>query len=678
MSQGALLQLLLKGDQDAYIHSEDFLATKPFRQVYKKVTPYSVATLDMNVALPTNVTYGQTLRFFIPRKGDLLTSMTIRMRVKKTSETGYYPAEEAIESISLVMGKQVIEEFTGEYIRIHHTLMDTPDHRDARYRMSDFNVDDTQGTEKLLYCSVPFYFSYPGCCLPLIALQYTQPEVVVKFKSSVTSFDPTYQPQIQITGEYVFLDDTEREWWTRQDHDMLFPYLQTVEDRVDIEQTKLGRLYTTLASQFGVPDSITGAAAAVPEDTVITVRGEGETSYITVVDPSTYPGTSTITYGAGSNASAFTIQASLLLPKDPNNGGVTSVFWARTLANQGYRLDFRFDQTRPNHAMISMYRAGEKIMDLSTDTVFTSALTAVQADNSSFDVRSQQFIDDYGLFNLLTTTDPEYEVWINVDINHNLEGISTMTMTYEFDIYEIGSSGGKLDNQPPLPPPLSTQQKYLQVTEGYSAINTIDIPSSMGFTATSTLFPCHVADITLSTRQVEIAPVDDNLTVKKTKIYNPGPIRYMAWVTTPLNSEDQWGNFSTGETGTYTTRYDPLDSAQILINGKPRTEMEDATYFSVYHPLMVAHKSLPAGVHMYSFSNDIRSFHPDASMNFSRAGDVTLYSRYKKWNPTATSTSELLDSESLPGARDYKRIRIYLVGYNVLTIRDGTMALMQV
>jgi hypothetical protein len=301
-------------------------------------------------------------------------------------------------------------------------------------------------------------------------------------------------------------------------------------------------------------------------------------------------------------------------------------------------------------------------------------LTAVQGDNSSFDVRSQQFIDDNGLFNLLTATGPEYEVWVNVDISHNLEGIPTMTMTYEFEIYEIGSGGGKLDNQPAL----STQEKYLQVTEGYSAVNTIDIPSSMGFTATSTLFPCRVADITMSTRQVEIAPVDDNLTVKKTKIYNPGPIRYMAWVTTPLNPEDQWGNFSTGETGTYTTRYDPLDSAQILINGKPRTEMEDATYFSVYHPMMVAHKSLPAGVHMYSFCNDIRSFHPDASMNFSRAGDVTLYSRYKKWNPTATSTSELLDSESLPSARDYKRIRMYLVGYNVLTIRDGAMALMQV
>lgn len=600
--------------------------------------------------------------------------MTIRMRVKKTSETGYYPAEEAIESVSLVMGKQVIEEFTGEYIRIHHTLMDTPDHRDARYRMSDFAVTDAQGTEKLLYCSVPFYFSYPGCCLPLIALQYTQPEVVIKFKSSVTSFDPTYQPQIQITGEYVFLDDTEREWWTRQDHDMLFPYLQTVEDRVDIEATKLSRIYTTVASQFGTPESITGAAATVPESTVLTIRGEGEISYATLVDPSTYSGTSTITYTGGSNASSFTMQASLLLPKDPNNGGIASVFWAQTQSNQGYRLDFRFDQDRTNHIIVSMYRNNQKIVELTSDTVVTSALTGVDGDTSSFDVRSQQFIDDYGLFNLLTATEPEYEVWVNVDINHNMEGISTMTMSYELEIFEIGLGGGKLDNQPAL----STREKYLRVTEGYSAINTIDIPSSMGFTGTSILFPFIVADIGMSTRQVAIAPVDDNLTLKKTKIYNPGPIRYMVWVTTPLDPEDQWGNFSTGETGTYTTRYDPLDSAQILINGKPRTEMEDVTYFSVYHPLMVSQKSLPAGVHMYSFSNDIRSFHPDASMNFSRAGDVTLYSRYKKWNPTATSISDLLDSESLPITRDYKRIRIYLVGYNVLTIRDGTMALMQV
>jgi hypothetical protein len=693
MSQGALLQLLLEGEEDIYLHSQEFLANKPFRQVFKKVTPFSVATLDMDVGLPTPVTYGQTLRFSIPRKGDLLTTLTVRIRAKKTSQMGYYPAEELIESASLVMGKQVIEELTGEYIRIHNAVMDDQDRRDARYRMSDFEVADEQGTEKWLYCNIPFFFSHRGCCLPLITLQYMQPEIVITFKSSVTSFDSTYQPQIRITGEYVFLDDTEREWWTRQEHDLLFPYIQMVEDRVDIEQSKISRQYSPEAAQFGQPLSVKGAAETVYDSDskeVITSGANNEISYVEVVDTTTHPGNSMILYNAGTNAAEYRIKASLLLPKEnsDNNPSSTSIVWARKInadgtTQPGYECEF-FNPSGTSDINIRVYREGQRIVELTSSNVFTSVMTKVRDDDSSYDIRSNSFLDEVGDINVMG---PGYDVWIDVDLVHSVDDLSRMTCSYTLWIYEASNNPAisytKFAREDPFLG-LLAKTKYFEVTEGYSAIPTIGIPTAMGFAATSEFFNVIVADISTSTtitpieiatRQLTVTPVDENLTTKKTKIYNRGPVKYMMWTLTPPDPTTQWGQFSTGERGTYVTRHDPLDSAQLLINGKARTDMEEASFFSVYHPLNTIGKSLPTGVHMYSFARDPMGVEPDASMNFSRAGDITLYQRYKRWNPTATTLSELRPSESLPAARDYTRLRIYLIGYNVLLVKDGQMAL---
>lgn len=665
-SSGALLQLLLEGEEDVNLHSQDFLAVKPFRQVFKKVTPYSIATLDMGVSLPSPITYGQTLRFLIPRKGDLLTSLTVRMRVKRTSEAGHFPAEELIESASLIMGKQVIEELTGEYIRIYNAIMDTPDIRDARYRMSDFEVSDGQGTEKMLYCNIPFYFTHTGCCLPLISLQYTQPEIVIKFKSKAMSFDPTYQPQIQVTGEYVYLDDTEREWWARQEHDMLLPYVQMVEDRVDIEQSRIEKKYSPLDIQVGVPSEILGPAKDQPMDTLIQDQGQDGFTYITLVDPSTYPGNSMILYDTGSNARRFTTQAAMLIPKDSNNGGSVSALWARRAGDIGYECEFIVESS--NQIRINVYRNGQVIVSLAENTVFTSAMTTVTGDNSSYDVRDDQFISNNPGIDVVSGS--EYDIWVDIDITHNLEDFSRMTVNYTIKIFPA-VSGGRLNNQPVS----SSKSKYFEVSEGYSAVDTLGTLTQMGFAATSTTFPVIITNVDMSTRQLENTPVDENLTTRKTQIFTRGPVRYMAWVTTPLDPDVQWGVFSTGERGTYVSRFDPLDSAQILINGKPRTEMEEASYFTVYHPVNTIQKSLPTGIHFYSFSHDPRDFSPDASMNFSRAGSVVLSQRYKKWNPTATSLGELRESETFEIAKDFKRIRIYLVGYNTLLIRDGQAAL---
>jgi len=670
MSQGALLQILLVGDEDVTIHSSDETALKPYRQVFKKVTPYAVASIDLGVSMQSSVTYGQTYRFHIPRKGDLLQSLTLRMQVKKTSETSYFPAEDLIETVSLVMGKQTIDEFSGEYIRLHGLLHDTPDAAIARRRLSDFDSEDQQGVVRVLYVDIPFYFSQPGCCLPLIALQYMQPEVVIQFKSSVVGLDPTHEPDISVSGEYVFLDDTEREWWTKDEHSMLIPYIRSYEDRVDIESTKLYVSNTPNGNQIALPQAITGTASDRPQEDVITVRGGGQESYITLVND-IFPGESSILYDGGLNASVFRVNASLMVPTDAATNGRIGVVWAKTETVDGYVLEFRFNTSRVNDVDVNLYRNNVLIVALTSVDAYTANMTGVNADSSSFDVRSQTFIDTYGDLDVNTNTNPQYETWVTVDMNHSLTGVSTMSMTYSIEVYERGANS-KINNGSAV----SSKSKFLTVTEGYSAINTIGVQSQFGFVANSTVGTGIVTDVDIGTSQQFISPTDENLTVKKTRLFNQGPIRYMFWVTTPLS--DSWAEFSTGSKGNTTLRYDPLEQAQILINGKPRTDLEDTRFFTVYHPSRVLGRSLPSGVHLYSFSKDIRTFQPSAALNFSRTGDVTLLQRYRKYNPSASTLADLRDSESLPRAKDFKRIQVYLVGYNVLRIVDGTMALWRV
>lgn len=670
MSQGALLQILLQGEEDVYIHSDDITATKPYRQVYKKVTPFAVASLDLGVSMQSSITFGQTVRFHIPRKGDLLQSLTLRIRVKKTSEASYYPAEDLIDTVSLVMGKQTIDEITGEYIRLNNYLYDTPDAAVSRRRMSDFDIEDQQGSIRTLFVDIPFFFTHPGCCLPLIALQYMQPEIVIHFKSRVVGFDPTYEPEVTLSGEYVFLDDTEREWWTRDEHSMLIPYIQSYEDRVDIERTNLYISNTPNGNQIAIPQTITGTAGDRAPEEVITVRGEGQESYITLATP-IFAGESSILYDGGLNASVFRVKASLLVPTDISTNGRIGVVWAKTSTANGYLLEFQFNSTRVNDIDVNVYRNNTLVLSLKSEVVYTANMTGVNADSSSFDVRSQSFIDTYGIFDIINNTTPGFETWITIDMSHDLTGVSKLSMDYTIELYELGANG-KINNGTVV----SSVSKFLTMTEGYSPINTIGIPSQFGFTASSTTSTAIITDVEIATSQQLVSPTDENVTVKKTRLFNQGPIRYMIWVTTPL--QNAWAEFSTGSKGNTTLRHDPLAAAQILINGKPRTDLEDARFFSVFHPGRVLGRSLPSGVHLYAFSKDIRLVQPDTALNFGRTGDVTLYQQYRKYNDTASTLSDLRESESLPRSRDLKRIQIYLVGYNVLRIVNGTMSLWRV
>jgi hypothetical protein len=639
MGAGAVLQLLLHGQEDILLHDTSEDAYKPFRQVWKKATPFAIAHIDTNQNMPTSVTYGQTMRFLIPRKADMLKGLQLRIRVKSTTAaaTAYLPAEDFIQSATLVAGKQVLEEITGQYIRIHNTLRDDADARTTRERLGQFDSTE-QRRFKTLFVDLPFFFTKTP--LPLVAAQYQDVEVRIQFRqaSEVLAFDPTIEPDIQVVGEYVFLDDAERRWWAENAHNLLIEHVHIDEDRVDTEESQLVKTYDTENILFGVPTSVTGAGT---ESDVVQV------DFLQLTKYPDYTGTTTVLYNTGENTVNHSISAAMAIPYD----GRASVIWARTAANQGYQIDWVING---NDLEIYIKRNGSNIAYLTSTEVFSIALTSVTGSDTSYDI---------------TPEVTPGETWVDFEIQHDLEGTTGMVVNYTIEGYV---AGGKLAGVSAV----SSQTLFFRVAEGYSSVNTLGRESSIGFEGVSNAYDALVTDFDMTIQRVNIEPVSDNYTYRKTKIFARGPLRWLAWTCSPQTEPTRFNTSSDKQSSSLV--YDPLSAAQILFNGKERTAMEPNTYFSVDHPQRHVHKSLPAGIHMYSFAQHPLTLQSDGHVNVNRLGDVTLYQRFRRYSSSVTdeaSTADLYEDEGLNGSKNFTRITVYSMCFNVLRVVNGTLSI---
>jgi len=112
--------------------------------------------------------------------------------------------------------------------------------------------------------------------------------------------------------------------------------------------------------------------------------------------------------------------------------------------------------------------------------------------------------------------------------------------------------------------------------------------------------------------------------------------------------------------------------AKIQLNQKDRCDLMPSNYFSTFEPARVTGKSLPAGLHFFSFGDDIDSINPSGTLNASRIPNFVVFQRMKRYHETATQLSELDESEIFSGGQEFKEIVFYAVQYNLLRILEGT------
>lgn len=278
MSSGALTQLVARGAQDENFISND-LSNSIFQEKHKKITNFAKSTHSMQ---PNgNVNWGNTIKFKIEKKGDMLGSMYLVAKLPKLQSSNIenndnyyfrwsnYVGNLLIENVKLFIGGQLIDEQTGEFKQLYTDLYD-----DDWNKLCLIGMDETLITPKddyilptFIYIPLKFWFCNDLTkALPLIALQYHDVEIEVKLrnlescynilsaesttdeagvnksyfmnvKSNDIKFKNTDLEDVRLDCNFIYLDTEERKKVAQSKHKILINQVQKIKCSVSQGKT---------------------------------------------------------------------------------------------------------------------------------------------------------------------------------------------------------------------------------------------------------------------------------------------------------------------------------------------------------------------------------------------------------------------------------------------------------
>ena len=640
---GSLLQILAIGEEDKFIQSESFDASRPFRQMVKKTTSYATEIIDIDARFPSNITYGQSLtNIQIPRRGDLIRRMYLRMRVKRASGSTKAPGLELLDEISLWTGKTKLETLTGEYILAHDHATMSADELHARDRLVDFAASgEPQGTEKMFFVELPFFTKKTP--LPLIAIQNQTLHLDISLRGAMASLDPTIQPDVDLLIEFIYLDDDERRWWTSNQHALLIERVQTQEETFVPRQSIINKVYTNVNESLGY-DRVEGSGAS--EEINL-----GDRVQLVKAGAGGWTGRTEIIYDAAESARVFEFNGRFLIPS--SSTGSVGLQWASYTVGAvqyGYTLEWSFvDET----ITATFKRNGTVICTIGNNSVtVNSGYATVEGASTSTSYATQAAAG---------------EAWLVFDVLHHLEDDS-LTLSVFAEGYVEGGYVASID-------PVSTGPTITHtVREGYTAVDTLYRTSSFSAFADATDDVLFVADSILI-KLLSLLPSSANFNVQSIPLFFRGPVRHLLWHVRPPKYQWTFGKYTTDAVGSEVQRYDMLHSAKVTLNGKDKTAFMSQSFFNVVEPLRLYGKSLPAGLHAFGFAEgNVKGLMPNGTVNMSRIQDTRLVLQMRSYNLDEANVLRLDESESVAEGRLFNRVVVHASSYNVLYVQDGYLS----
>jgi len=256
MPTSALLQLVAKGRQDAYLTSNPQFTF--FKHVYRRYTPFAVESIP--IEMDGTLDFGRRISTVIPRRADLLSTLFLEIDLPAippdTSGPEPIPyywtnniGHSLIDYVSIEVGEKEIDRHTGEWLQIWSELITTADKKDGFNQMvGHWDVyPDTGQSAGPLSLSIPLRFWFCnsiGSALPLVALQAHPIRIIIQLKrfqdlwwspalsctGSAGICPPPIAPvspsRLQLFGDYIYLDPEERKRFATVDHEYLIDQLQ--------------------------------------------------------------------------------------------------------------------------------------------------------------------------------------------------------------------------------------------------------------------------------------------------------------------------------------------------------------------------------------------------------------------------------------------------------------------
>ncbi len=207
---GGLLQLVATGVQDLYLTGNPQVSL--FKVIYKRHTNFSMESVRQT--FDGQVDFGKSVTSRISRDGDLLGRIMIEIDLPKIESKNGSTIKwlnsighAIIEQVDLYIGELLIDRQYGEWFEIWSELALDSSKRDGYNNMVGKYETYTSTTGPItLFIPLQFWFCRnPGLSLPLIALQYHEVKVIIKFRNfeDLWTFGPNNYYVASQTGSVV-------------------------------------------------------------------------------------------------------------------------------------------------------------------------------------------------------------------------------------------------------------------------------------------------------------------------------------------------------------------------------------------------------------------------------------------------------------------------------------------
>uniref|UniRef100_A0A6C0J708 Major capsid protein N-terminal domain-containing protein n=1 Tax=viral metagenome TaxID=1070528 RepID=A0A6C0J708_9ZZZZ len=268
---GGLLQLVAYGAQDIYLTGNPLITY--FKTIYRRHTNFAIQSTEQSFQSAPG--FGKSVTSIISKDGDLIAGAYIQttlpdLPTSSTDNTDYYVrwtddvGHHLIHYIDLEMSGQRIDRQYGDWMEIWAQLTLTVGQQKGYREMigqdpygplglnsglqRDRDLSENPITGRTIYIPLQFWFCRNiGLALPLIALQYCEVKITIKFRTAeelISSFDvnydslnntgylaSTFDDLDDLTGtslwiDYILLDTEERRRFAQISHEYLIEQVQ--------------------------------------------------------------------------------------------------------------------------------------------------------------------------------------------------------------------------------------------------------------------------------------------------------------------------------------------------------------------------------------------------------------------------------------------------------------------
>lgn len=194
---GGLMELIARGVQDIFLIGNPHITF--FKSVYRRHTNFAIQPILQTI--DGSIDFNKKVEAKIARSGDLLSTLLLEIDLPELSATGGSPiswinsvGHGIIDYVEVEIGGQTIDKHYGEWLEIWSELTLDESYQNGYGNMIS-KYDSFTTVTGPLTLSIPLQFWFCrniGLALPLIALQYHDIKIIIKFRkfSELWTFGP--------------------------------------------------------------------------------------------------------------------------------------------------------------------------------------------------------------------------------------------------------------------------------------------------------------------------------------------------------------------------------------------------------------------------------------------------------------------------------------------------------